>query len=181
MKKYALAILVFAIVATGVIFAFAQQKKEGGERPFVGGRPPFPPPFFFGKMADELNLSEEQKTQIKQILDNEKTKVEPLMEAMRATHEQLETQGTNGTFDEARVGELANRQAETTRQLVIEKEKTKAAIFAVLTAEQRAKAAELKKKFDDKMRGGGFGKRFGGRDRGGADRDGDVPPAPPEF
>jgi len=156
MKKYIIAILAFAVLAIGVGFAFAQKKEGGkGERPFG------PLPFMLEKIAGELGLSTEQRAQIKQILEMEKTKVQPLMETARQTHEQLKDLGSDGVFNEEQVTQLADRQAETTRQLIVEKERTKAAIFAVLTPEQRTKAAELKNKFEDKMRGG-FGKRFGG-------------------
>lgn len=156
MKKYTIAILAFAILAIGVGFVFAQKKDSGGK----GERPFGPPPFMLEKIADEIGLSTEQRAQIKQILETEKTKVQPLMETARQTHEQLKDLGTNGVFNEEQVNQLASKQAETTKQLILEKEKTKAAIFAVLTPEQRTKAAELKNKFEEKERGG-FGKRFG--------------------
>ncbi|HEX9960489.1 MAG TPA: Spy/CpxP family protein refolding chaperone [Pyrinomonadaceae bacterium] len=156
MKKYIIAILVFAAAATGVGFAFAQ-KRDGvgrGERHFGA------PLFALEKIAGELDLSAEQRAQIKQILETEKTKIQTLSETARSTHEQLKDLGTNGVFNEEQVNGLAAQQAETTRQLIVEKERVKAAIFAVLTPEQRAKAAELKNKFEEKMRGG-FGRRFG--------------------
>ena len=156
MKKYTIAILAFVILATGVIFVFAQKRDAGGR----GERPFGPPPFALEKIADELSLSDEQRTQIKQILEAEKTKIQALMETARTTHEQLKDLGTDGAFNEEKVNQLAAQQAETTRQLIVEKERTKAAIFAVLTPEQRTKASEMKNKFEDKMRGG-FGKRFG--------------------
>ena len=156
MKKYTIAILAFAVLAIGVGFTFAQKKESGkGEGPFGP-----PPPFMLEKIADELGLSEAQRTQIKQIMEAEKAKIQPLMETARQTHEQLKDLGTDGAFNEEQVTQLANRQAETTRQLIVEKERTKAAIFAVLTPEQRTKAAELKNKFEDKRRDG-FGKKFG--------------------
>jgi Spy/CpxP family protein refolding chaperone len=158
MKKYTIAILAFAVLAIGVGFAFAQKKEDGkGERPFGP-----PPPFALEKIADELGLSTEQRAQIKQIMEAEKAKIQPLTETARQTHEQLKDLGTDGVFNEEQVTQLASRQAETTRRLIVEKERTKASIFAVLTPEQRTKAAELKNKFEEKMRGG-FGKRFGGR------------------
>jgi periplasmic protein CpxP/Spy len=160
MKKYAFAILALVAVVAGVGFVFAQKRGERGS----GQRPPFgPPPFALEKIAGELNLSDEQRTQVKQILETEKTQIQILMETARRTHEQLKNLGTDGTYNEAQVAELANQQAETTRRLIIEKEKTKAAIFAVLTPEQRTQAAAMKDEFEGKMRG-----RFGGRGRHGS-------------
>lgn len=157
MKKYTIAILAFAVLAIGVGFAFAQKRDGGSGR---GERPFGPPPFMLEKIADELGLSDEQRAQIKQILETEKAKIQSLTENARATHNQLKDLGTNGVFNEEQVSQLAAQQAETTRQLIIEKERTKAAIFAVLTPEQRTKAAALKNKLEGKMRGG-FGKKFG--------------------
>jgi Spy/CpxP family protein refolding chaperone len=155
MKKYTIAILAFAVLAIGVGFAFAQKKGDSrGERPFGA------PPFALEKIADELGLSEEQRAQIKQITENEKTKIQALAETARAAHEQLKDLGTNGVFNEEQVNQIAAQQAETTRRLIVEKERTKAAIFAVLTPEQRTKAVEMKNKFEEKRRGR-FGKRFG--------------------
>jgi periplasmic protein CpxP/Spy len=165
MKKYIFAILSLVVAVVGVGFVFAQQNGDGGGRGAFGHARPG---FALEKIADELNLSNEQRAQIKKILEGEKTTIQSLIKTARQTREQLKDLGTNGAYNEARVEELAARQAETTRQLIVEKEKTKAAIFAVLTPEQRTKAAELKNKFEEKMRGR-FAKRFGGGDGGGGD------------
>lgn len=159
MKKYTIAILAFAVLAIGVGFAFAQ-KRDGGNSGGRGERHFGAPPFALEKIAGELGLSDEQRAQIKQIIETEKTKIQSLMETARTTHDQLKDLGTNGVFNEEQVNRLASQQAETTRRLIVEKERTKAAVFAVLTPEQRTKAAELKNKFEEKRRGG-FGKRFG--------------------
>lgn len=157
MKKIAIAILALIVLTTGVMFVFSQKRgQRGAERGFGG------PGFLLGKIADEIGLSEEQRSQVKQILEAEKPKAQALMETARETHEQLTKLGTDGTYNEAQVAELAARQAETTRQMIVEKEKTKAAIFALLTAEQRVKAAELHAKFKERM-----GERFGRRGFGG--------------
>ncbi|MDQ3798011.1 MAG: Spy/CpxP family protein refolding chaperone [Acidobacteriota bacterium] len=157
MKKYTIAILVFAVVTIGVVFAFAQKRDGSGAR---GERHFGPPPFVLEKIASELDLSDEQRAQVKQILEAEKAKIQTLTEAARGTHDQLKDLGTDGVFNEEQVNRLAAEQSETMRQLIIEKERVKAAIFAVLTPEQRAKASEMKNKFGEKMRGG-FGRRFG--------------------
>lgn len=159
MKKYTIAILVFVVVAIGVVFAFAQ-KRDGNGGATRGERHFGPPPFALEKIAGELALSDEQRAQIKQILEAEKTKIQTLMENVRGTHDQLKDLGTDGVFNEEQVNRLASQQSDTTRQLIIEKERAKAAIFAVLTPEQRAKASEMKNKFEEKMRGGSGG-RFG--------------------
>jgi Spy/CpxP family protein refolding chaperone len=169
MKKVTVALLIASILTIGLVgLVFAQ--KRGGEG-FGGhhgkfGGPGGMPPFFFGKIAEELGLSEEQKTQAKQVLEDSKTRVQPIMESLKNGHETAKTLGTNGTYDEKAVLALANQQAELTKQLIVEKEKTKAQLFAILTPEQRTKAQELMKNFEEKMKDGKgrFGHRppFGG-------------------
>ena len=156
MKKGLIAFLVMAIVGAGAVFIFAQKgKRENfGGRGF-GGRG-------FERIAEKLNLSDEQKAQVKTILEDSKTRVKPLMESMRESHKQAENLGTDGTFNEEQVNQIANAQAETSRQIFIEREKTKARIFAVLTPEQRAEAAKMKDRFKERFKGG-FKNRGGGK------------------
>jgi len=55
--------------------------------------------------------------------------------------------GANGVFDEQKSQEVAARQAEIVKKLLVEKEKTKASLFAVLTSEQREQAKEMMNDF----------------------------------
>ena len=160
MKKATIAILVIAILSLGAIFIFAQKgdKKDG----FGGGGRGFGERGFM-RMAEKLNLSDEQKTQLKTILDDSKTRVQPLMESLKSNHEQAENLGTDGTFNEEQVNQIAAAQAETTKQLFIEKEKTKSQIFAILTPEQRVEAAKMKDQMKDRFKGR-FEKGFGDKE-----------------
>ena len=160
MKKVIIAILAIVILGLGAVFIFAQ--KGGMKRGGFGGKG-------FERIAEKLNLSDEQKAQVKTILEDSKKRIKPLMESLKANHEQIENLGTDGVFNEAQVQQIAAAQAETTKQLVIEKEKTKAQIFAVLTPEQRTQAvqwkAQMKERFKDRFKKRGGGKEeFGGID-----------------
>lgn len=145
-----------AILGTGAALIFAQKSRREGFGPQMGfgGRG-------FERIAEKLNLSDEQKTQVKAILEDSKTRVKPLMDAMHENHKQAENLGADGVFNEEQVNQIAQKQSETMKQLFIEKEKTKAQIFAVLTPEQRTEAAKMKEQFKERFRGG-FNKRFGG-------------------
>jgi protein CpxP len=158
MKKALIAFLVMAVLGLGAVFIFAQKgRREGmGARIGFGGRG-------FERLAEKLKLSDEQKTQVQTILDDSKTRVRHLMESMRESRKQAENLGLDGVFNEEQVTQIANRQSETMKQLFIEKEKTKAQIFAILTPEQRAEAAKMKDRFKDDFRGRGK-KRFDGKD-----------------
>ena len=158
MKKALIAFLAMAVLGIGAVFIFAQKggrENFGGRRGF-GGRG-------FERIAEKLKLSDEQKTHVKTILEDSKTRIKPLMVSLRESRKQAENLGTDGTFNEEQVNQIAAGQAETTRQLFIEKEKTKAQIFAVLTPEQRAEAAKMKERFKENFKGK-FKKRFGGKD-----------------
>ncbi|MEP6903002.1 MAG: Spy/CpxP family protein refolding chaperone [Actinomycetota bacterium] len=162
MKKITIAILAIAILGLGTVFIFAHKggmKRGGfGERGFGGSG--------FARITEKLGLSDEQKTQVKAILEDSKTRLKPLLETLRENHKQIENLGTDGVYNEVQVQQIAGSQAETTKQLIIEKEKTKAQIFALLTPEQRTEAAKMKDRFKDK-----FKKRFGGTEESGGMED----------
>ncbi len=149
MKKATIAILAVALISIGAVLIFAQRGDGPGRGPRGGG---FGPGKGLLMMAEKLGLSEEQKTQIKGILEDSKTRVEPLREALKSNHDAIKNLGTDGTFNEAEVNRLAAAQAETTKALIVEKEKTKAAIFAVLTPEQRVKANEMKQNMEERFK-----------------------------
>lgn len=140
MKKYTVAFLAVALIAVGAIFVFAQ-KADGGKRKF-GHR--FGHRAGFAKLAEKLDLTDAQKEQIKQITDASKTKVQPLMENMKTIRQQLKAATADGQFDEAQVQALAVQQANVSAQMIVERERTKAQIFQILTPEQQAQAKQLK-------------------------------------
>lgn len=143
MKKIIFAIVAILALSIGSILVFAQ--RGGGNRGGRGG-------FLFGRMAKELNLTEEQKTQIKQIMDAEKEKVQPIFEALKENRQKMEELTADGSFDEAKVKALAGEQGTLSSQLIVEKERTKSQIFQILTEEQRQKAKQMKAKFEERMK-----------------------------
>jgi len=93
-------------------------------------------------MAKQLNLTASQQTQIKGILAEEKTKTRPMMQQLRQ-NEQAENANVNGSFDEKQARAFANKQAQLMTDLIVEKERTRSQVYAVLTPEQRQKALQL--------------------------------------
>jgi periplasmic protein CpxP/Spy len=94
------------------------------------------------RMTKQLNLTEAQQTQIKGIMAGEKTKIKPLMQQLRQ-NEQAENANINGTFDENQARTFAGKQAQLTADLIVEKERMRSQVYAVLTPEQRQKAQQL--------------------------------------
>jgi Spy/CpxP family protein refolding chaperone len=168
MKRATFGIMLIGIaIALSVGIGFAQ-KKASGEN---GGHPPFgpggPPPFPIEMIADKIGMTDVQKAGAKEILDDSKNRIEPIMEALRLNHKQIMSLGTDGIYNESAVTQFASKQAELTRNMIIETEKTKASLFALLTEEQRQKAEAIRSEFEAKKA------EHGGRGFG--------PPPEPEF
>jgi protein CpxP len=150
MKKFSIAIIAFVLLAVGTIFVFAQTsgdqtegKRGFGKRGHHRG----------GKMALRgLDLTEEQKTQIKQIRQASREKIKPLREQLKANRQKLQELSANGNFDEAQVTAIANSQAAVQAQLIVEKERVKSQTFQILTPEQRAKAEQLKQQRKERFK-----------------------------
>ncbi|CAN5830017.1 hypothetical protein BH20ACI4_BH20ACI4_24000 [soil metagenome] len=148
MKKLTVAILSIVLVAMGAMFIFAQDgtSKEGnrgfGKRGHHHGG--------FGKMLRGLDLTDEQKAQMKSIRQASRETVKPIREQMKANRQKLQMLSESGTFDEAQVQAIATRQGTLSAQMIVEKEKVKSQIFNLLTPEQKMKAAEMKAQFKQK-------------------------------
>ena len=94
------------------------------------------------KMAKELNLTEAQQQQVKTILQAERAKIQPTMQQLRQ-NEQAENAVITGQFDEAKARDFAQKQAAFMTDMMVEKERTKSQIYALLNPEQRQKALQL--------------------------------------
>lgn len=94
------------------------------------------------RMTRELNLTEGQQTQIKSILQTERAKTQPIREQMRQNR-LSRSSTTPGTFDENATRAYATKQAQLMSNLMVERERTKSQIFAVLTPDQQQKAQQL--------------------------------------
>lgn len=140
MKKIKIIAGIVAVAVVGVIVAVAQMSHKDG----FGHHQDFMKQHeqMFDHISEKLKLSDEQKTQAKQILADAQSRFQPLMEQLRKTHRTTDL-GTNGVFDERKAQELAARQAEIVKQLLVEKERTKAELFAVLTPDQREQAKQM--------------------------------------
>ncbi|MGZ4877851.1 MAG: Spy/CpxP family protein refolding chaperone [Candidatus Angelobacter sp.] len=93
-------------------------------------------------MTRQLNLTEAQQTQIKGIMAEEKAKIMPMMQQLRQ-NEQAENANVNGSFDENQARAFAGKQAQLMTDLIVEKERARSQVYAVLTPEQRQKALQL--------------------------------------
>lgn len=154
MKKLTIAILAIAITAAGAVIIFGQTGgRDGkGERRFSHRGKMHERGMIGGRMFRHLDLTDAQKEQMKTIGEASRETTKGLRENQRNIRRQLGELGTDGTFDQAAVETLAGQQADIQKQLIIERQKVKAQMFAILTPEQKAKFAELKAQMAERMK-----------------------------
>jgi Spy/CpxP family protein refolding chaperone len=132
-KSIILAAILMALAAGLATTAFAQHRGMGFGRHND---------WMLKHMAKQLNLTAAQQTQIKGIMADEKTKIKPMMQQLRQ-NEQAEYANVNGSFNENQARIFANKQAQLMTDLIVEKERMRSQVYAVLTPEQRQKALQL--------------------------------------
>jgi protein CpxP len=157
MKKFTITILAIALVALGTIIAIGQSSdkategkkyskhgKHGnfGKRGNRGGKGMRGN--HMGRMFRELNLTDEQKAQMKAIRQENRQGTKELRQQMRTNRQQLQQLTENGNFDEAAVTAIASQQGQIHAQMIVAQQKVKAQMYNVLTAEQKTKLSELK-------------------------------------
>ena len=108
---------------------------------------------FFG----QLNLTEDQKTKMKQIRESFAQTNKPLREQLRAKRQELRQASEGGTFNEALATQKLTEIAPLEAKLMAERNKLHQEMLSVLTAEQKAQLEQSKAQFKNRrggMRGG---------------------------
>jgi Spy/CpxP family protein refolding chaperone len=144
LKKIGVGIAISSVLLmTFAIVAFSQDP-QGPPPPPRGGDfhrgPGGPGRDGLGPLARDLNLTDEQKTQIKAITDSFAESTKSLHEQMRALHEKEGDLFTE-TFNEANVRAAAEARAKIDVELQVAHAKMMSQIGAVLTTEQKTQLA----------------------------------------
>lgn len=155
MKKVTVFLLSIALTALGAMFVFGQTsdvakegksfKKDGhhfGKRGKRGGK---------GMMFRGLDLTDAQKEQMRSIHEANRDSVKSLRDQMKANKQQLETLSAGGSFNESQVQAIAQQQGALHAQMIVNRERIKSQMFAILTPEQKSKMAEMKANREQKM------------------------------
>ncbi len=108
-------------------------------------------------VADVLDLTQNQRTEIKGIVKNERQEMRPLLKQLRESRRDLKAAVFNGTFDEAKVRAIAAKQAQARTELVVSRARMANHIFALLTPAQQTLAKKLLPLLEPRK---GFGHRF---------------------
>ncbi|MGB8775225.1 MAG: Spy/CpxP family protein refolding chaperone, partial [Terriglobales bacterium] len=82
-------------------------------------------------------------SQVKAIWEKEKPTLQPLMQQMRQNHDAMNALQASGPFDEAKTRALATQNSQTMVELQVEHARIKSEIMQILTADQKAKLAQL--------------------------------------
>ena len=98
------------------------------------------------RMAEKLGLSNEQKTQIQALKQNNHNEIKPLRNEQRVLRQEIRQLDPNASDYAAKLADAANRGAELKRQMIIAKGNKRKQMAAILTPEQLAKMKEMKSK-----------------------------------
>ena len=133
-------------LAVGLAFAQAESGHSGMHR---GGHMMGGPEF--GRILHQLNLTDDQKAQVKQIFQAEKANMNPLMQQEGQAHLQLMQLITSGNFDQGKATAIASEEAQTHIQLEVEHAKIGSQIYQLLSSDQKAKVADMIAKHQQRM------------------------------
>ena len=112
-------------------------KHHGGKHGKRGGR------HMMKRMMKKLDLTDDQKAQVKQMRETQKAENQVLRDQMKQLREDMKSLDRN---DATAVAQIATRKGELSQQMFIAKNNARLAFEAILTEEQKAKLAEMKAK-----------------------------------
>lgn len=145
-RIHAIALAAVMALAVAVPFAIAQTTDAGGHKGRHaegrdgmrgGGR-------MGGAFFRNLDLTDAQKAQMKQIRESHSQNLRPLMEQIRAKRGEIRQASAGGTYNEALVAQKLSEIAPLEAKLMGEHAKTHQEMLSVLTADQKAKLETLR-------------------------------------
>jgi Spy/CpxP family protein refolding chaperone len=116
-----------------------------------------------GFFAKNLNLTDEQKTQMKTIMQTAHPTMKPLFQQEHQIDQQLR-QYVEGTYNDAKVQALAAQRSQVEVQLTVAQTKLHNQLYQVLTTDQQSQLKEMEANHEARMQ----------------QHMQDPPPAPPE-
>lgn len=102
---------------------------------------------FFGKA---LNLTDEQKAQMKAIVQKEHPAMKPLFQQQRQIDQQLR-QYVQGPYDGAKVRALATQKAQVQVELTVAQTRIHNQMYQLLTPDQQSKLKEMQANHEARM------------------------------
>lgn len=140
------------IAALAVLMGTAIAKSQTADTP-----PPPPlhgPGFGMGEhmafLSKQLNLTDDQKSQMKAVLQKEHPAVRPLMQQQHQIDLQLR-QYIEGNFDEHAVQQLANQKALIQAQMTVQETRIHNELYKLLTSDQQSQLKQLEVQHEARM------------------------------
>lgn len=146
-----------ALMLAMTVAVFSQQEgRPPGPPPGGGfrGGPGFPGRDGLGPLARDLNLTDDQKAQIKKITASFEESTKALRDQLRKLHESEPDPLSGAAFDEAAVRAAAEARAGVQVDLEVARARMMSQIFAVLTTEQKAQLATRRQQFEQRRHDG---------------------------
>jgi protein CpxP len=103
-----------------------------------------------GFLAKQLNLTEDQKSQMKAIWQKESPTMKPLFQQQRLIDQQLR-QYVEGSFDQDKVQALANQKAQIQAQMTVAETRIHNQMYQQLTPDQQSQLKQIEAKHEARM------------------------------
>ena len=142
------------IAALAVLFSTAIAKSQTADATTA------PPPMhmhefgmggpLMGRLAQKLNITDDQKTQMKAVLQKERPTVEPLIQQEHQIDTQLR-QYVEGTFDQSKVQALAAQKAQIQIQLTVQQTRIHNELYQLLTPDQQSQLKQMEAEHQARM------------------------------
>ena len=144
------ALLILSVFTLG----FTQERGGPGAHFNGGGPPPFGPGGPGGGLPmpflRDLNLTDDQKAQVKQVMSTFDQNTKTYRDQLRASFESQADSLKDGAFDEATVRAAAEKRASIQVELDVARARMMSQVLAVLTPAQKENLATLKQQFEQK-------------------------------
>lgn len=107
----------------------------------------------FERMADRLDLTDEQRKSVRAMLDQSRPQMRELDDKLRANRQALRDLADSDQVDEKQLRKIAKEQGELHSQMIVQRTQMHQQIRKVLTEEQREQLRSKRGKFPGKYQG----------------------------
>jgi periplasmic protein CpxP/Spy len=136
--KRIMPVILGASMALTPLMGLAQEDEGAGHGGMRGHR--------MHKLGRMLDLTDQQKQQLASARKSEQDRMKPYREQIAAAHKQIEADVASGNFNEEKARSLLAQSAQARTELELSHARMQAAMYNLLTPEQRTKLNERKQK-----------------------------------